>query len=179
MLPSQQSAMTLVPLPLDEAVAFAAVSFSLFSEPLGQALTRSAVKEFVRRAKLVQLSAPGIIELVTEIAGSVNFAGVSKLLALYEVYAGVQLDFTSKMWVGDPDTEMDPAVTAAIRAAQEAVNTGPPEETLQWPESGDSRARDTTRSQHLQLSTKASKIVRKRANAPIWTQRLMKSVEKE
>ena len=114
MLPSQHSAMTLVPLPLNEAVRFATVSLSLFSESLGQALARSAVKEFVRRAKLAQLPAHRIIELAAEIAGSVDFPGVPKLLALYEVYARVQLDFVSKMWVEAPDATMDPAVTAAI-----------------------------------------------------------------
>ena len=158
--------MTLVPLPPDKAVGFAIVSLLPFSERLGQALTRSAVKEFVRRVKLAQLSAPGIIELATEIAGSVDVAGATKLLALSEAYARVQLDFASKMWVGAPDAEMDPAVTTAIQM-------------LQWPESGQSRAHDTTRNQHIQLPTKASIVVGNRADAPVWTQRLMKSAEKE
>ena len=98
--------MSLIPVPLDEAVGFVTVSLPLFHERVGQALTRAAVKELVRRTKTANVTANGIVDLATDIAGPTDFAAASRILALYELYSGTRREFAAKAWVGNADAEM-------------------------------------------------------------------------
>ena len=59
--------LALVPFPLDEAVGFATVFASLFSERLRRLATRAAVKDFVARAKVGQVSTLGDVALAADI----------------------------------------------------------------------------------------------------------------
>ena len=156
--------MSPIPVPLDEAVEFTTVSLPLFSERIGQALTRVAVKELVTRAKTANVTANGNVDLATDIAGPRDFAAASKMLAMYELYSRTRLDYATKAWVGNADAKMDPVVKSTVQAACEAVNTGPPEETIASPKGGDNRPREAKRNEHLRLSSAASKIVRRRTD---------------
>ena len=78
-------------------VEFVTVSLHLSSEQVGQALTRSAVKELVRRVKVAHVAAQGAINITTEVVGATDLAGATKMLALFKMYRVSRLDFGKKL----------------------------------------------------------------------------------
>ena len=136
------------------------------------------MKQFVRHAKAAWVIGAALTELAGEPIGVTAFSVASPLLPMFELYQGVQLDFSSQAWVpvARREESMDAAREAAVEkarkledAAVEDEHVGDEDETRR-PGRGESAWSALTRAN--------IKALRKRPDAPLWTRGCSKRSKK-
>ena len=87
------------PIQFDEAVGITVVQAGPFQGALVPSVVKEVVKQFAQCAKAAGLMGATLTELAGELIGVTTFSVASTLLPMFELYQGVQLDFSSRAWV--------------------------------------------------------------------------------
>ena len=108
-----------------------------------------------------------------------TFSVASALIPMFELYQQVQPDFWTPTWVLVTEPSMEAWLEALVQKARDRLDSTATVEPEAWPEAELRTQTDAPESQWATLSRQNSKALRKRPDAPVWTQRLLNALEAE